>query len=1709
MKRITLLCTLVYCLSIGLNVHAQDFSNKGKEFWLSYSYHVGMVNAGGSPAMTLYLTSDVATTYTVEIYGVTTLASGTINANQVISVNIPNAYFISSFGITTGRTIRVTAVKPIVVYSFITRSQASAASLCLPTNVLGKEYMSSSFTQVSNEANSSSYITIVAVEDNTNIEITPTGDAQGIGPGGWVAGNTYTVSLNKGQIYQVLGNSISNSTGYDLSGTRVKSVASGNAGCKRIAVFSGSGKLSISTPGTPGCTGSSADNLYQQLYPVSTWGKKFLTAPSSGRPFNHYRIYRSNPASNIFLNGVLVPAASFSNNYYSFYNNTPNLVEADQPISVAQYFTSQNCPVPQNPYDPDMIMLSPVEQNISKVTLVSSPLTIGQNPPQNQPHQHHIHVVMHNGGTGISSFLFDGTPVPGQQWTVHPQDPSYSYLYLSNIGPGNHSLQSDSGYNAIAYGYGTTETYGYNAGTNVKDLFQFINVQNQHATVSFPTACKSSPFFLSMIFPYQPTSITWQFNGLFADVTIPSPVFDSSWAVSGKTLYRYKLTTPYTVSTAGTYPIRIVATNPTSDGCGNQQEIDFDLQVFENPTAEFAFTTDGCLTNPVLFRDSTLNTQSRPIIKYWWDFADAGATSIIQNPSHTFSAAGTYNVRHTIITDVGCISDTLTKPVAISNPPLARFTVAAPKCVGRPITFTNASTVPAGNTLSQWLWDFGDGNTVNATNGNDQVHAYTAAGSYTVTLRVVTSSGCQSQLFSLPVVINVNPVAGFNFPNICLPVGAAQFTNTSVISDGTGAQITYAWDFGDASTSTQPNPLHNYSGAGPFTVILTATSNNGCIDDSIRIVNTIFARPTASFTVDSLESCIGGTSNFTNASTAPGSSVTQWFWDFGDASTSTLQNPNHTYAGPGTYTVRLWINSAVGCRSDTMTRSITVLPLPTLSFTNGIPVCQFGNLNLNSTSVPNGGAINQYVWTVNTVPAGGNNASIVYVPVTAGSHTVNLTVTTDKGCSNQGSRSITVNPKPVAAFNFPNICLPVGAAQFTNTSMISDGTGAQITYTWDFGDATTSTQPNPLHNYSGTGPFTVTLTATSNNGCIDDSVRIVNTVYAEPQAAFNSLPEVCLGNSISFTDQSTAANATVNSWQWDFGDGNTSTLQSPSHTYATAGTYTVTLKVGTNRGCQTVGLIATRTVIVNPLPTPAYNITIPLCETRGVTFTDISNANAGTLTTWRWNFGDGNTSVLTTGTQFIHTYAAAGTYSTTLQVETNKGCVSTVLMRDVVINNRPKAGFVSPEICLTDPFAPFLDTSRIAAGSITAWNWNFGDPNANAGNPNTSTLQNPLHRYTVVGAYTATLVATSAAGCKDTISQTFTVNGSIPLAGFTVSNPTILCSNKTVSINDGSTVDFGSIVKVEIYWDFANNPTVKTTDNTPVPGATYTHTYPEFGAPFTKTYTIRYVAYSGINCVNTTTKTITVLATPSVVFNPVNAICDNLPSFNISQATITNGLPGAGIFTGTGVTTAGLFDPSAAGPGQHTITYTFTGANTCVNSATQTITVNPSPNANAGPDKFVLEGGVVALTPALFAGLPVSYTWTPPTYLSNANIANAIVQNPLDDITYTLKVITDQGCFETDDVFVKVLKAPIVPNAFSPNGDGIHDKWEISYIESYPGAVIDVYNRYGQLVYHTVNYLTPWDGKINGKDAPVGTYYYIINPKNGRKPLTGFVDIIR
>ncbi len=1696
MRKICLLSTLVFSILVGNRVFAQDFSNKGKDFYLCFPAHVPSSNLA---TLSIWITSDRASSGTVTMGNGAFSAAFSVAANGLAEIQVPHAAAHisnaeSNLIIRKSIRIKVNAGQPAVVaYAQQWAGARSAATLVLPVNVLGKKYFSSNFNQ---PGGGLSQFDIIAIDSNTSVRVTPR--VLGVQQAPFVIN-----FLLPGDMYQY-------QNSQDLTGTLIESIASGTGGCKPIAVFSGSSNLSM---GTNTCfSQASSDPLFQQLYPVGTWGKNFgLVDFADYRNGNPYRVMASEDNTSVFFDGVLVatlnagqiyPTAFTSNPVVIF---SPTYISADKPVCVMQYAQSSACTGQTGPSatlvgDPEMVILNPIEQNIKDITIFSS--------NQQSITRQYINVLIKT--IHAPSFKINGA-APVNPWQPFLTLPGYSFLRQQLPGIGSYRLTADSGFNAICYGWGNVESYAYSAGTNVKDPYQHITIKNQHATVDFAATCKSTPFYFSMVFPYEPTQINWEFgpllNGMgILDVTVNPPAggYDSTWLVNGKAVYRYRLPIPYSITAAGTYPIKVTATNPTPDGCGGIQEIEWDLEVYAPPVAEFTFNSNGCLTNPITFTDNPQNTSGRTLINWYWDFAD-GNSATTPNTSHTYGAPGAYNVGHVIITDVGCISDTTRHLVDISNPPTALFNPSTPRCVGTPITFTDGSTVSPGNTLNRWYWDFGDGNTLLATSPVAQTHTYAAPGNYTATLKVETTSGCQSILFSFPIVINVNPVAGFNFPDICLPSGSAQFTNTTTISDGTLPFVTYLWDFGDGNTSTQPNPLHNYGGVGPYNATLTATSNNGCIHNTVRTVNTIYLEPQAVFTRPA-EVCFGSAASFVDNSSAVGSTITAWAWNFGDGNTSTLQNPMHTYAAPGTYTVTLSVTSAVGCTTvnNIASQSITVIPSPSVGFTTSNPLCENSNALFTSISVPNAGVFTQYAWTVNGTPQGGNSPTLNYTPPSAGVYTIQLSVLTDKGCTNQTSGPHVVQPKPNAGFDFPNICLPSGAAQFANTSTIINGT--PLTYLWDFGDGNTSTLSNPLHVFGGTGPYNVTLTATATTGCANSIVRSVNTIFAEPQAAFTSPPEVCVGSLIGFSENSNAPGSTVTKWNWDFGDGNTSTVRNPTHIYAAPGVYTVTLNVESAIGCRTVSNFASHNVIVNALPAANFIAAAPFCETRNTRLTDNSLPNSGALSVWRWNFGDGNSAVLSSGAPFDHVYALAGNYDVTLQVETDKGCISSIKTQRIAVSINPKAGFIVPEICLTDLAAPFTDTSSVLPGSIVAWDWNFGDPNANAANPNTSTLQNPGHRYTAMGPYTVTLIVTSNTGCKDTISQTMIVNGSIPVAGYTVQNPTILCSNNSVSIKDASTIDFGSLIRIEIYWDYANNPLLKTTDNNPVFGKMYTNSYPEFGTPLTKDYVIRYVVYSGIICVNTFNDTITLHATPTIQFNAVNPVCSSEPAFQLNPV-IVNGLPGTGVFSGTGVSPTGMFDP-ATGGGLHTIRYTFTGTNTCTNFIDKIIEIYPTPGANAGPDKVVLEGGTVMLTPSLAAGMPVTYLWTPPTGLSNPAIATPNA-SPADDITYTLTVTSDKGCSASDKVFVKVLRSVEIPNIFSPNGDGVHDKWMILYLESYPGCTIDVYNRYGQLVYHSIGYTNPWDGKVNGKDAPVGTYYYIVDPKNGRAKRSGYVDIIR
>ena len=210
----------------------------------------------------------------------------------------------------------------------------------------------------------------------------------------------------------------------------------------------------------------------------------------------------------------------------------------------------------------------------------------------------------------------------------------------------------------------------------------------------------------------------------------------------------------------------------------------------------------------------------------------------------------------------------------------------------------------------------------------------------------------------------------------------------------------------------------------------------------------------------------------------------------------------------------------------------------------------------------------------------------------------------------------------------------------------------------------------------------------------------------------------------------------------------------------------------------------------------------------------------------------------------------------------------------------------------------------------------------------------------------------------------------------------------------------------------------------------------------------------------------------------------------------------------TGLSNTAIASPIASPLSTTTYTVIVTNQFNCDAKATVTVTVIRKPIANAGPDKKITEGQSIQLDGQADGDPNIAYFWTPAQFINNTSILTPVV-NPVNDFIYTLHVLSGNGCgAATDDVFVRVFKKINIPNAFSPNGDGINDVWNIEALETYPESTTQVFNRYGQIIYRSQGYTKPWDGRYNGKPLPFGTYYYIIDRKNNFPLLSGWVMII-
>lgn len=670
-------------------------------------------------------------------------------------------------------------------------------------------------------------------------------------------------------------------------------------------------------------------------------------------------------------------------------------------------------------------------------------------------------------------------------------------------------------------------------------------------------------------------------------------------------------------------------------------------------TANFT-NTNNCMGNATFSNTSVMINGS--VGGYLWDFGD-GTTDTTTNPVHTYTSPGNYTITLIAENDIGC-TDTISYPVSIFPTPVAAFATTANVCLGQATTLTDQSTMQQGN-INQWTWDLGDGSApVNSQNGT---YIYPDTGAYTVTLIVSDGGNCPDTT-TQQVNVKAPPVAAFATADVCLGA-ACTFTDQSVTGWG---NITYSWNFGDGTgTSSAQSPTYTYGNTGSFgpTLIITQTGPNISCSDTVLMPVNIYAVPAAAFTSDQYL-CLGEETAFTNTTTISTGEPMNYAWDFGDTNTSTQTSPTHTYANYGAFTATLIVTTDKGC-ADTVSAPQNIYPIPSASITpNNVTGCQPLDVNFTGQGSVAQGNITGYNWGF-----GNGNTSTAQNPATqfanAGFYNTILVVESgdaNNTCYDTAYSIVEVYPVPVAAFNTTDNCFSVNT-QFTDVSTVSSGWIQD--FAWDFGDGTgTSTNQNPTYLYNAAGVYNIDLIVTTNHGCADTITQPVE-IFELPAISFTAVDTAgCAPIVIQFVDQATVNGGTVVSWLWDFGDGNISTDQHPVHTYENSGDYTVTLQVTTNQGC-TDSVQYINYIISHPLPVAQF-IAQPMmldelnASNVGI---EITNQSQG-ATVYDWTLGDGNTS---NDFEPQVTYANAGTYTITLHVENQWGCVDQI-SENIVVN---------------------------------------------------------------------------------------------------------------------------------------------------------------------------------------------------------------------------------------------------------------------------------------------------------------------------------------------------------------------------------------------------------------------------------------------------------
>jgi PKD repeat protein len=848
------------------------------------------------------------------------------------------------------------------------------------------------------------------------------------------------------------------------------------------------------------------------------------------------------------------------------------------------------------------------------------------------------------------------------------------------------------------------------------------------------------------------------------------------------------------------------------DGLSDSKAITVRIRGY--PTASFTITPSILVVNDTATFDASSSLPNGgTIMWYFWVLGD-GSHMNVTSPAvtHAYAASGNFTVT-LMVSDSEGLSNTTSRIVHVSMRPEANFTyVPLSPHTGDTVTFNASASKPNSGVLTGYTWIFGDGNTTSTTNPII-THVYSTGGNYTVMLTVQNSEGLSASTTKNVTVQSIPPYAVFDVYPATQATNRPVTFNASGSYDPDGSIANYTWTFGDGNitVTSVATITHVYSTPGNYTVTLQVKDNQELSNSTSRIAQ-ICLPPLASFTYSPVGPYDHQLVTF-NASGSydPDGSITSYNWDFGDGITGNATNStiSHSYLFGGDYQVRLVVvdNKGLDGANSTIVH-VKGSPVARFTWSPSYPIAGDTVIFNASSSSPNGGTIGTYAWDFGDgVQLNTSNPIASHVYSAFGNFTVTLTVIDSDQLSNSVSNVTRIRDYPTASFVYSPSPVGRGSPAVFDASASDPRGGIVANYTWNFGDGNVIVARDPVvqHVFNNAGMFQVKLTVYDDEGLSALMNKTVEVVKVYPIAIFTHFPDKPLVVQQTTFDgiDSYDPDGYIVSYVWNFGDGVVVSGVNliVYHNFNVTGTYNVTLTVQDNDGYSSSAFEA-----VDVIAYPCTNFSwspypYPVVFAPTVFNASSSSAGSGNITTYVWNFGDGNIST-TTSPVTSHMFNASGLYNVALTV-TNSHNLSSSNAKTVSLCGTPIADFTWTPVLpqANSPIAFDASASKPNGVVITGYAWSFGD-----GTPTVQTMSPTVsHTYTSQQAFNVTSSVKNIAGLIGTTSKQLIVV-SLPQVDFTWT-PASPFAYDVITFNASASSSNGAITSYTWSFDDGNTTT--------------------------------------------------------------------------------------------------------------------------------------------------------------------------------------------------------------------------------------------------------------------------------------------------------------